>query len=108
MWQCLPSLVHRTDNNSLIVSDGIIQFKNGQRIYDPGYDPASSFPDIITPLWQVYHFQGNEDGVMLNEKPYSPRTFEDLLTYRIPVLTPTIQLVQDIEQMPSSVLYFPI
>lgn len=45
---------------------------------------------------------------MFNPKPYSPKTFEDFLTYRIPVLTPTIQLVQDVEPRPSSVLYFPI
>lgn len=69
---------------------------------------GSSFPYTLFPLWQVYPIEGNEGAVMFNPKPYSAKTFEDFLTYRIPVLTPTIQLIQDVEPRPSSVLYFPI
>ncbi|KAL7505956.1 hypothetical protein ACHAXN_003317 [Cyclotella atomus] len=79
-------------------------------IYDPGYAPASVYPSVMVPVWQIAPIVTNEKAVMFNlhSEPNRMKALDDMLTYRVETLTAILQLVQDSELRPSSIMFAPV
>lgn len=79
-------------------------------IYDPGYAPASVYPAVMVPVWQIAPIVTNEKAVMFNlhSEPNRMKALDDMLTYQVDTLTAILQLVQDSELRPSSILFAPV
>ncbi|KAL7485159.1 hypothetical protein ACHAW6_010767 [Cyclotella cf. meneghiniana] len=79
-------------------------------ISDPGYSPASEYPNVMVPVWQIAPIQTNEKAVMFNlhSEPNRMRALDDMLTFRVVTLTAILQLVQDTELRPSAILFYPV
>ena len=81
-------------------------------VYNPGYAPSSMFPDILVPVWQVAPIESNEMMVMLNlhseKRPHRMRALDDLLQHEMETLSAIVQLENDKELRPSSVMFYPV
>lgn len=82
----------------------------GNIVYDPGYAPTSRYPDVMVPVWQIAPIDTNVKAVMFNLHSESnrERALDDMLFYRVPALTAILQLVQDTDLRPSSILFYPV
>ena len=103
-----PSLAW-PDNRT--VSFGIYsRDSNGNVVYDPGYAESSRFPYVLVPVWQIAPIETNQKAVMFNLhwEGNRQRALDDMLMYRVPALTAILQLVQDKELRPSSILFYPV
>lgn len=85
---------------------------DGQVIYDPGYSPESppQFQDVMVPVWQITPIETNEKAVMFNLHSETNRreALDHMLEHKVPVLTAILQLVQDDDTRPSSILFYPV
>jgi len=83
---------------------------DGNVISDPGHAPESKFEDVMVPVWQIAPLETNEKAIMFNlhSEPNRKRALDDMMEYKVPVLTATLQLVQDAEVRPSSILFYPV
>ena len=79
-------------------------------IYDPGYKPESTYPNVMVPVWQIAPIKTNEKAVMFNLHSEFNRmkALDHMLQYKVPALTAILQLVQDVELRPSSILFYPV
>jgi hypothetical protein len=104
------SLVTRQDNSSRIVADGIFRTTSGAIVDDSGISLESAYPYTDVPVWQIAPIEGNSKAVMFNlhAEPNRQRALDDMLTYNVPTLTAILQLVQDSEIRPSSILFYPV
>ena len=59
------SLLKRENNHSWIVSDGIFQYQNGKKIYDPENTSSSQYPNILNPIWQVNPLGKNQERLIM-------------------------------------------
>lgn len=99
------------NGTSRIVADGIYRRVDGVVADDPGYTPESEmYPYTMVPVWQIAPIAGNERAVMFNlhSETNRRRALDDMLTYKVPTLTAILQLVQDEEERPSSILFYPV
>ena len=83
---------------------------DGNVIYDPGYNPGSNFTNVLVPIWQIAPIVTNKKAIMFNlhSEKNRQRALDDMLVYRVPALTAILQLVQDKELRPSSILFYPV
>lgn len=79
-------------------------------IYDPGFKPESTYPNVMVPVWQIAPIKMNEKAVMFNLHSEFNRmqTLDHMLQYKTTSLTAILQLVQDTELRPSSILFCPV
>ena len=77
---------------------------DGNVISDPGHAPESKFEDVMVPVWQIAPLETNEKAIMFNQhsEPNRQRALDVMMECKVPVLTATLQLVQDTEVRPSS------
>mmetsp|Transcript_22587 Transcript_22587/g.45482 ORF Transcript_22587/g.45482 Transcript_22587/m.45482 type:complete len:866 (+) Transcript_22587:145-2742(+) len=96
--------------NNRTVSFGIYS-RDADRnvVYDPGFAPGS-IHTVLVPVWQIHPIKTNEKAVMFNlhSEKNRQRALDDMLEYEVPTLTAILQLVQDSETRPSSILFFPV
>ena len=83
---------------------------NNNVIYDPGYSPNSTNPNIMVPVWQIAPIKTNEKAVMFNLHSEFNRmqALDYMIDFQTPTLTAILQLVQDKIQRPSSILFYPV
>jgi len=89
----------------------IYRIENGLVVDDPGIQPNSPFPDIMTPVYQIYPTEPNWRAIMFNihSEEQRMRALDDMLLYKVPTLTSLLHLVTHDEGMnPSSILFYPI
>ncbi|KAL9190047.1 hypothetical protein ACHAXT_007258 [Thalassiosira profunda] len=82
----------------------------GNIVYDPGYAPESTHPHVMVPVWQIAPIETNEKAVMFNLhwERNRQRALDHMIDYGVPDLTAILQLVQDAELRPSSILFYPV
>ena len=105
------SLLNRSCDTCRIVEDGIFSRNSeGEIIDDPGINPQSRFPRVLVPVWQIAPIDSNSKAVMFNlhAETKRMRALDDMLQYKVPTLTAVLQLVQDTETRPSSILFYPV
>ena len=108
-------------NGSRIVADGIYcvcSVDNGNRTRqdEPGRAAgrgtleASKYPTTMVPVYQIAPIETNAKAVMFNlhVEAARVRALDDMLTYKVPALTAVLQLVQDQDPRPSSILFYPV
>ena len=106
---------------SRIVADGIYcvcSVDNGARARqdEPGRAAgrgtleASKYPTTMVPVYQIAPIATNAKAVMFNlhVEAARVRALDDMLTYKVPALTAVLQLVQDKDPQPSSILFYPV
>jgi len=97
--------------NNRTVAFGIYSRDDGGNVvYDPGYAPGSRYEDVMVPVWQIAPIETNQKAVMFNlhGEKNRQRALDDMLQYRVPALTAILQLVQDEDLRPSSILFYPV
>lgn len=79
-------------------------------MYDPGYQPESSNPNIMVPVWQIAPIETNQKAVMFNlhSEMNRQRALDHMVNVKVPCLTAILQLVQDSDLRPSSILFYPV
>lgn len=102
-------LIERQEG-SRIVADGIFQVSNGNRIDDPGIAPGSRYEKTMVPVWSIAPIDTNWKAVMFNlhAEKNRQRALDDMIFYKVPTLTAILQLVQDTDRRPSSILFYPV
>ena len=81
-------------------------------IYDPGYDPNSTFyKDVMVPVWQIAPIENNSKAIMFNlhSETYRQQALDHMMRYQVADLTAFLQLVQDgVKTRPSAILFYPV
>ena len=79
-------------------------------MYDPGNQPESSNPSILVPVWQIAPIETNQKAVMFNlhSEKNRQRSLDHMVDMKVPCLTALLQLVQDSDLRPSSILFYPV
>ena len=83
---------------------------NNNVIYDPGYMPNSTNPNVMVPVWQIAPIKTNEQAIMFNLHSEFNRmqALDYMIDFQTPALTAILQLVQDKIQRPSSIFFYPV
>ena len=71
---------------------------------------GSRYPEVDVPVWQIAPIETNERAVMFNlhSEKDRMRALDDVIQYKVPALTAILQLVQDTDLRPSSILFYPV
>ena len=72
--------------------------------------PGSRYKTTMVPVRQITSIEGNSKAVMFNlhSDKNRQRALDDMLYYKVPVLTAILQLVQDSYLRPISILFSPV
>jgi len=90
---------------SCAVDGGIISQQD-----DPGLHAHTKYPTWMVPVYQIAPIKSNSKAVLYNLHVESARVraLDDMITYKVPTLTAVLQLVQDRDDRPSSILFHPV
>lgn len=71
---------------------------------------GSRYPQVDVPVWQIHPIETNERAVVFNlhSERDRMRALDDVMQYKVPALTAMLQLVQDTDRRPSSILFYPV
>ena len=75
-----------------------------------GLAPGSRYNTTMVPVWKIAPIEGNSKAVMFNLHYEKNRqhALDDMLYYKVPALTAILQLVQDSDLRPRSILFSPV
>ena len=68
-----------------------------------GHAPGSKYTHVMVPVWQIAPIKTNEKAVMV-----MCNASDHMMQHNVPTFTAILQLVQDVETRPSSILFYPI
>ena len=76
-------------------------------VEDTGLSPGLRYKTTMVPIWKIVPIEGNSKAVMFNLHSEKNRQCEldDMLYYKVPALTAILQIVQDSDLSPSSILF---
>eukprot|EP01041_Mallomonas_annulata_P005750 gene5750-11623_t len=106
-----PDSLKKRINGSWIVADGIYKKSStGENIPNPGYIAASKYPNTMAPIWQISPIATNAKAIMFDSHSGSTRfaVIDEVISTKQGRFTDLVQLVQDINPRPTTVLYSPI
>jgi hypothetical protein len=106
-----PPQLKASTGGSWTVADGIYaKDSTGKNVRSSGYSASSTYPDILTPLWQITNISANYVGIMYDTHSDKNRiiALDQAMSTKKPKHTDFVQLVFDTNLRPSTVLFDPI
>ena len=77
---------------------------------DTGLAPVSRYNTTMVSVWQIAPIEGNSKAIIFNlhSEKNRQRALDDMIYYKVPALTGILQLVQESDLSPRSILFSPV